>query len=291
MQRIVPNIWFDHTAAEAAAFYTSAFDAGRILHTEHYPTEGLLDFQADLAGDVLSVDFEVDGFRFTAINAGPEFPVNPSLSFTLSFPAADTEAAARLDGLWTALSEGGTVMIPLAGYDFSPRYGWVLDRYGVGWQFLTTPEPAPFIRPCLLFGNVAKGRTLEAVEHYTSVFGGRIDRVDRDADQDGADADGVRYAEFELLGQKFIALESHGEQDFTFSCGVSLLVECAGQEELDRYWGQLSAVPEAEQCGWCTDRFGVSWQLIPDNLAELMGTPDAFAKLMQMGKIEIAAFG
>lgn len=86
-------------------------------------------------------------------------------------------------------------------------------------------------------------------------------------------------------------MESHGEQDFTFSCGVSLLVECADQDEIDRYWDQLSSVPEAEQCGWCTDRFGVSWQLVPVTMGDLMTRPGAHAKLMEMGKIEIAAFG
>ena len=81
------------------------------------------------------------------------------------------------------------------------------------------------------------------------------------------------------------------DQDASFTCGVSLMVECDGQAELDRYWEALSAVPEAEQCGWCADKFGLSWQLIPDNLGELMTKPDAFSTLMNMKKIEISAFG
>ncbi len=69
------------------------------------------------------------------------------------------------------------------------------------------------------------------------------------------------------------------------------MVYCDGQDELDQWWSQLSAVPEAEQCGWCQDKFGVSWQLVPANLEELMSKPGAFEKLMGMKKIEIAAFG
>ncbi|MCW5952543.1 MAG: VOC family protein, partial [Propionibacteriaceae bacterium] len=93
-----------------------------------------------------------------------------------------------------------------------------------------------------------------------------------------------------LLDQWFTSMDA-ADQDFTFTCGVSLMVYCHGQAEIDRYWDQLSAVPEAEQCGWCADRFGLNWQVIPDDLDELMAKPDAYATLMGLGKIEIAAFG
>jgi len=98
------------------------------------------------------------------------------------------------------------------------------------------------------------------------------------------------YADFRLRDQWFAAMDA-ADQTFTFTPGVSLLVWCDGQEELDRYWEQLSSVPEAEQCGWCVDKFGLSWQLVPDNLNELMTRPDAYATLMGLKKIEISAFG
>jgi len=100
----------------------------------------------------------------------------------------------------------------------------------------------------------------------------------------------LMYADFQILDQWFAVMDSGVEQDFSFNCGVSLMVECADQAELDRYWNQLSAVPEAEQCGWCQDKFGVAWQFIPANLGELMTKPDAYRKLMNMKKIEVAAF-
>ena len=296
MQRIVPNLWFDHTASEAADFYVATFPDARITATQRYPTEGLLDFQADLAGEVLTVDFEIAGYRFTAINAGPEFQVNESLSFMLTFdPSADPDAVAHLDALWARLADGGRVLMPLAGYAFSGRYGWLADRCGVTWQLMLTDgdgERRPFIMPSLLFGGAAQNRAREAVDHYTALFGGRLGTLATyPAPVGPAAAGSVMYADFELLGQWFAAMDSAGEPGADFNCGVSLLVECADQAELDRYWEQLSAVPEAEQCGWCADRFGVSWQLVPANLGELMAAPGAFPKLMEMKKIDIAAFG
>jgi len=294
MQRIVPNVWFDHTAAEAAELYTSIFPGGRVIGTQHYPTEGLLDFQADMAGQVLTVELELAGYRLLGINAGPEFPVNPSVSFLLNFdPSADPQAREHLDALWAALSDGGKALMPLQEYPFSPRYGWVQDRYQVSWQLmLTNPtgEPRPFLTPSLMFGQAAQGRAAEAIDFYTSLFAGRTGTMARYPEQAGPVAGTVMFADFQMLGQWFAAMDA-ADQDFTFDPGVSLMLSCADQAEIDHYWDRLSAVPQAEQCGWCTDRFGLSWQVVPAAMGELMTKPGAYARLMGMKKIEIAAFG
>lgn len=294
MQRIVPNIWFDHTAAEAAEFYTSAFPDGRVVDTVRYPTEGLLDFQKEFAGQALTVEFELAGYRFIGINAGAEFRPNPSVSFFVNFdPSVDPRAREHLDELWERLSEGGQALMPLQEYPFSAHYGWMQDRYGVSWQLmLTSPDgdPRPFIIPSIMFGHTVQGRAQEAMDFYTSVFDGRVGTVATYPEGAGPVAGQIMFADFQLLDQWFATMDSAGH-GFTFDCGVSLMVYCRGQEELDRYWSQLSSVPEAEQCGWCADRFGLSWQLIPENLGELMAKPGAYEKLMRMKKIEIAAFG
>ena len=294
MQRIVPNIWFDHTAAEAADFYVSAFPDARVVQTVHYPTEGLLDFQQEFAGQALTVEWEIAGHRFIGINAGAEFRPNPSVSFFVNFdPSVDPEARTHLDELWAALSEGGTALMPLQAYPFSPHYGWIQDKYGVSWQLmLTNPdgEPRPFIIPSIMFGHTALGRAEEAMEDYASVFGGRVGSVVPYPPEAGPMAGQVMFGEFQVLDQWFATMDA-ADQDFTFTCGVSLMVYCNGQEELDRWWEQLSAVPEAEQCGWLADKFGLSWQLVPDDLDQLMAKPGAYEKLLGMGKIEIAAFG
>lgn len=297
MQKIVPNLWFDHTAAEAAAFYAAVFPDARVTDTQFYPTEGLPDFQAEYAGKELMVTFEIGDCSFIAINAGPEFPVNPSISFLLNFdPSVDPAAVEHLDALWAALVEGGKALMPLGEYAHSKHYGWVQDRYGISWQLmLTNPdgEPRPFVTPSLLFGDGVQNRAAEAASYYTGLVpGARVGSDFRYAEQTGPAAPGaVMFTDIELFGQWFALTDSAVEQDYSFTCGVSLMIQCDDQAELDRFWAALSAVPEAEQCGWCADRFGVSWQVVPTNLGELMSKPDAYEKLMGMKKIEVAAFG
>lgn len=296
MQKIVPNLWFDHAAVEAVDFYLSAFPSARKLGTQHYPMEGLLDFQEEFAGKELTVEFEIAGFRFVAINAGSEFTPTPSLSFLLNFdPSRDPDAQEHLDDLWDALGDGGTALMPLDSYDFSPHYGWMQDRYGVSWQLmLTNPEgePRPFITPDLLFGGAAQNRAAEAAAFYVDTFpGSRVGGDIRYPAQAGPAVPGsVMFTDIEVFGQWFALMDAAVKQDFTFTPAVSLMVLCEDQAEIDRYWEALSAVPEAEQCGWCTDKFGVSWQVVPAHLATLMLTPASFTKMLHMRKIDIAAF-
>ena len=296
MQKIVPSLWFDHVAAEAANFYAEVLPGATVTDTQYYPTEGLLDFQQEFAGKELTVEFEVQGYRFVAINAGPEFRVNPSVSFMLNFdPSRDEQAREHLDEVWAALSDGGSELMPLGEYEFSPHYGWIQDRFGVSWQLILTDaagEPRPFVIPNVLFGGAAQNRAGEAMEYYTSVFeGARTGDVWRYPDAVGpAPAGGIMFGELNLFGQWFALMDSAVEQDFTFNPGVSLMLQCEDQEELERYWHELSAVPEAEQCGWLVDRFGLSWQVVPANMSELMQAPGFFEKLMAMKEIEISAF-
>ena len=148
-QKITPNLWFDGNAKEAVEYYVSVFPDSKIIATKYYPTEGLADFQKEMAGKELTVEFELNGQRFVAINAGPEFKFNEAVSFS---------------------------------------------------------------------------------------------------------------------------------------------IDCKDQEEIDYYWEKLSKVPEAEQCGWCKDQYGLSWQVVPENMEELMKRPGAFGKLMQMHKLVITDF-
>ena len=149
MKVITPNLWFDGNAKEAVDFYVSVFLESKIITTVLYPTEGLADFQKDMAGKELTVEFELSGNHFVAINAGPEFKFTEAVSFS---------------------------------------------------------------------------------------------------------------------------------------------IPCRDQEEIDYYWSKLSKVPEAEQCGWCKDQYGLSWQVVPENMDELMKRPTAFAKMMEMKKLVIKDF-
>jgi predicted 3-demethylubiquinone-9 3-methyltransferase (glyoxalase superfamily) len=170
----------------------------------------------------------------------------------------------------------------------------VQDRFGVSWQLmLTNPagEPRPFVVPSLMFTGGVRNRAEEALDFYADLFGGTANVIARYPEQTQlASAGSVTYGELSLFGQWLAVMDSPVEHEFTFDPGVSLQLNAAGQDELDRFWDALSTVPEAEQCGWCVDRFGVSWQVVPDSLAELMAAPGAYAKLMAMKKIDISAF-
>lgn len=298
-QKITPNLWFDGNAKEAAEFYVANFPESTMGNIEYYPNsteEGLAEFQKDLAGKELVVEFTVGGLNFAGINAGPEFKFNPSLSFMLNFdPSQDTEAREHLDDLWEKLSDGGKVLMPLDEYPFSKRYGWVEDKFGLSWQLiLSNPEgdPRPFIVPNLMFGDGVVNRAEEAITFYTSLFEdsktGTLARYPEDTGP--AKAGSLMYADFTLHGQWFAAMDSGVEQDFSFNEAISLSVSCKDQAEIDRLWEQLSSAPDAEQCGWCRDKYGVSWQIVPENMGELMQKPGAYAKMMQMKKLVIADF-
>jgi predicted 3-demethylubiquinone-9 3-methyltransferase (glyoxalase superfamily) len=171
MQKIVPNFWFDHNAKEAAEFYISVFPDSKIISETYYPRtaeEGLADFQKDLAGKVLTVDFEVSGYRFIAINTDTTFKPNPSISF---FYTCNTKE--EMDELWGKLSQGGNVLMPLTKYSFSEYYGWIQDKWGYSWQLiLNNPkgDKRPKIMPSFLFTKDKNGKAEEAMKFYTSVF-------------------------------------------------------------------------------------------------------------------------
>lgn len=293
MQKITPNIWCNGTAEDAAALYASVFPNTHTAVTSRYPDSGLLEFQKPLAGKPLTVDVDIDGFRVSLINAGPEFRPNPTVSFLLNFDPlgfeGDADAArSALDATWSALAEGGEVLMELGEYAHSPRYGWLADRYGVSWQLmLTDPEgdPRPFVIPSLMYVGAQDGRCAEAVDLYVSLFNdARVGmRVPYPAQ------DRMMFSEFQLAGQWFTAMDGGADDHaFDFDCGMSLEVACVDQAEIDHFWHALSSVPEAEQCGWLADRYGLSWQIVPEDMGELMKRPGAFEHLMQMKKIVVA---
>lgn len=145
------------------------------------------------------------------------------------------------------------------------------------------------ITPFLWFDRSAD----DAMAYYTEVFPnssiGQVRRYpDESLDPHFVGMSGkVITGEFFLDGQRFLCLD--GGPQFVFTEAVSFLIDCKDQAEIDYYWSRLSHVPEAEQCGWCKDQFGVSWQIIPANMADLLERPAAVQAMMQMKKIDIAA--
>ncbi len=296
-QKVVPSLWFDHVAREAVDFYLTVFPDSAETHVSRYPEQGLPEFQQEFAGQPVEIRFRIANLEFNAINAGPEFTKGTAISFLLNFdPASDPHAAEHLDDTWVHLADGGEVFTDLGPQPWSARYGSVRDRFGVTWQLMLPDpkgDPRPFVVPQITFPHTAAtART--AMDYWTSVFpDAHVGAVMGYPDSDTSQVPGaVMFAEFQLAGQWFSAMDSWDAPSnyAPFNEGVSFIVNCADQSEIDHFWDALSSVPEAEQCGWCKDRFDMSWQVVPDNMDDLMTKPDAYRKMVAMKKIVIADF-
>ncbi len=293
MQKIVPHLWFNTEAIQTAEFYVAAFGNGSKI-----TQKSLL--RDTPSGDCDIVAFDLAGYSFMGISAVPHFKLNPSISFMLNFdPSKDKDARKNLDALWTKLSDGGKPLMPLDKYPFSERYGWIEDKFGVNWQLiLTRPEgePRPFIIPSLMFTGDKTGKADEAIDFYVSVFGDSKRGLTAPYPEGAAPekAAKIMFAEFMLEGQWFAAMDSGHMHTFDFSEAVSLLIRCNDQKEIDSYSGKLSAVPEAEQCGWLKDKYGLSWQVSPVAMdTMLQGDEKRVNRVMQafmkMKKVDLAA--
>jgi predicted 3-demethylubiquinone-9 3-methyltransferase (glyoxalase superfamily) len=283
--KIVPHLWFDREAREAALFYVSLFDNSTFF--------GSTVLEDTPSGDAESVHFELAGQPFEAISAGPEFKLNPSISLMVSCASKD-----EVDRLWRALSDGGNALMELGEYPFSRWYGWIQDRYGLSWQLMLVDEmPKQKIKPSFLFAGPACGKAEEAVRYYAGVFpDSEVGLISRYAPGEAAVPEAkVNYIGFKLMGQDFVAMDHGYGADFTFNEAFSLMVQCEDQKEIDFYGEKLSHVPEAEACGWLKDRFGVSWQIVPAEMGELFAsaTDEQVQRLtqafLQMKKLDIAA--
>lgn len=246
------------------------------------------------------VSFSLNGYEFMAISAGPYFTTNPSISFFVNFdPSVDADASKKLEKLWQILSEGGTELMPLQEYAFSKKYGWIQDKFGVSWQLMLTDpegEPRPYIIPSMLFVGDQCGNAQSAIDFYLSIFHNSkkgtmaIYPPEMKSEKEGT----LMFGDFMLENQWFAAMDSAQNHKFQFNEGISFVVQCEKQEEIDYYFEKLSAVPEAEQCGWLKDRFGVSWQVTPTELQKLLDTTDqekinrVTQAFLQMKKFDIA---
>jgi predicted 3-demethylubiquinone-9 3-methyltransferase (glyoxalase superfamily) len=265
MQKITYHLWFDKEAKEAAEFYTSIFKTSKIknISTFHNTPSG----SADL------VTIELLGQEFTLISAGPFFKFNPSISLLVA-----CKTKSEIDDLWSSLSTDGVVLMVFGEYPFGEKYGWVQDKYGVSWQLIynSKGEIKQRIIPTLMFVGNNTGKALEAINFYTSVFHKtKVGDILRYSQGEEPDKEGtIKHASFKLEGQEFAAMDSAREHNFTFNEAISFIVHCKNQKDIDYYWEKLSADSSAEQCGWLKDRCGVSWQIVPEIMNEMMSSKD-----------------
>lgn len=292
MQKIIPNIWFNRNAAEAVALHTAAFPGSRINKTTYYGKEGF-EFHHMPEGTVLTIEYELYGEKFVALNGGGEFPLNPSISFMVMCATED-----EVNRLWAQLSEGGQSLMPLNSYPWSARYGWTSDRFGVSWQLNLVDDTyqGQRIIPTLMFSGTRNGSAEPAAQRYTSLFNDSGIDIMMKYPQGGGDSEElVQHARFHIAGYTMVAMDTSQPQDFTFNEGVSLIVDCKTQGEVDHYWnGLIEGGGRESQCGWLVDRFGISWQIVPEQLYRLLDDPDkekagrVMQAMLHMKKLVIA---
>ncbi len=280
--KITPFLWFDHQAEEAVNLYTSVFDNSKVSSLVR------------MGDTVLTAGFSLGGQSFAALNGGPMYRFNPSASF---YVVCETEA--ETDAVWQKLSEGGQVLMPLNTYEWSQKYGWVQDKYGLSWQ-ISMGELADVgqkISPSLLFVGEQLGRAEEAVHFYTRIFkNSNIVGISKYGPNEPQPEGSVKHAQFQLDGQVFMVMDSAVTlHNFQFNEAVSFVINCQTQQEIDYFWDAMTADGgSAGQCGWLKDKFGVSWQVVPPILGQLLGDKDpekaqrVMQAMLKMKKLDIA---
>ena len=282
-EKIIPFLWFNGNAEQAMNFYISIFKNSKVLNVTHYGDAGPGE-----KGSVMSAIFKLEGHPFYALNAGPEYTFTASNSFYVT-----CKTLPEIKKLWDRLSDGGQVMMELDKYPFSERYGWIQDKFGISWQLILGTDTNK-ITPFLMFSGKYQGMAEEAIQYYTSTFkNSRIISIMRYSESDQGQTGKVVHSEFKLNGQKFMAMDSAIEMQFSFTPAISYFVNCKTQREVDEFWDKLSTGGEEMQCGWVKDKYGVTWQIIPTILMDLMNDPDpvkagrVMNAMMQMVKIDI----
>ncbi len=261
INKMYPCLWFQGNAREASEFYCGVFRDSQIIDQNEWV-----------------VRFESSGQYFMCLNGGPEFKITPAISFYVL-----CETSEELDEYWNKLMVDGKVMMPLDKYDWSEKYCWLQDQYGVSWQLAlgNLKDVGQKFTPSLMFTKDQVGKAEEAMMSYISIFK-NSEVVGMMKYGEGQKDEGlVAHEQFKLNGQVFMGMESSMAHEFAFNEGVSLVVECDNQEEIDHYWNKLTDGGKEGNCGWLKDRYGVSWQIVPSILGKLMTDPARSGRVMQ----------
>lgn len=274
---ITPCLWYNNEAEEAVKFYSSLFDKSSVKRITRYGKEGF-EYHHKPEGSVMTVDFELNGQPFLALNGGPDFNFNEAVSL---FVYCGSEE--RINFLYEKLSEGGKVNMPLDKYDWSPKYAWVKDKFGLSWQLdieaINSPQK---IVPSLLFVNDKYSKVKETINHYTSIFPNSKILMEFPAGSSSNNSeDYLLFAQIKL-NDYLINCMSGGtiNHNFDFNDAISLMIYCKTQEEIDYYWEKLTEGGREVQCGWLKDKFGISWQIVPTVLNDLLNDSNKKSKVL-----------
>lgn len=264
-------LWFDGKAKQAMDFYATVFNEVVII-----------------SENPLAVNYSIHGRRFMNLNGGPGYAINSSISFFIN-----VESEQEAETLWEKLIQGGTALMPLGSYPWSIKYGWCADQYGVNWQIMLNHQSSMKIMPSLLFTQENAGKAAEAIQFYTQLIADSTTTQISHYEKGEQDKEGfIKYAQFELMGQPFGAMDSSAAHLFNFTEGISFIISVDTQEEIDYYWNAFLEGGKAGRCGWIKDKYGLSWQVVPSIIGKLMSNPITAPKatyaFLQMSKFIIA---
>lgn len=284
--KIYTCLWFDTQAEEAARFYTSVFKDSKIENINYYTQEGQETHQKE-PGSVLTVSFQLGDLKFMALNGGPQFKFTQANSIFVNL-----ETESEIDRIWNRLSEGNAkALMPLDNYHWSEKYGWIQDKYGLSWQLNLTGTPQK-LAPFLMFDGAQLGKGREAIDFYTFIFPeSKIEDIVFYGPENPGAKGMIVHALFSLSGQNFMVMDSGLPNNINFNEAVSYMVYCQTQEEIDYFWDKLTDGGQESQCGWLKDKFGISWQVAPAILPELLSDPKragrVIAAFIPMKKFDI----
>lgn len=291
-QIITPTLWFDGKAEEAMNFYVSVFPNSKVNFVKRWTTDMLLPDDEIKPGTLHIASFTLNWMQFYAFDAGPMFRFNPSISFYAVF-----ETVAKVEEVWNKLAEGGEVLMPLDKYDWSERYGWIKDRFGVSWQIAKDElrHVGQPITPLIMYSGEKRGEAEEAMELYMSVFDDSVnDGVARYGEGDLGPYGMIKHAQCRLKGQTFMMMDNGTDKDVPFNEAISFYVSCRDQKEVDYYWSRFTKEGIESECGWLKDKYGVSWQIVPEFITDKVenGEPNRIRNMMkamfQMKKLDVA---
>lgn len=275
---IFPCLWYDGDAKQSAEFYCKVF-------------------KGEITADTpVVVNVDLFGQQLMLLNGGPQFKKNPSVSFMVICETED-----EVQRYWDKLVEGGIALMELGSYSWSRKYGWVQDKFGVTWQlFLGEKRTEQKIIPTLMFIHGNNGKAMEAMQLYTQVFpnssignvlkygeGGEGHTIPEPAEN-------IQHAHFIIDNYSLFCMDNSYDHQFDFNEGISMVVMTDDQQQTDHYWNALTSNGGRESmCGWLKDKYGLSWQIVPKRLIQLMNDSDqekahkVVQAMMKMQKIII----
>ena len=291
-QKITPFLWFDDNAEEAINFYISVFPNSQINFMKKWKVDMIPPHASIKPDTVQYASFALNWMQFYAFDAGPKFKFNHSISFYVVF-----ETVEEVNAVWNKLADGGEVLMPIDIYDWSERYGWIKDRFGVSWQIAkhALKDVGQPVTPLIMFSGDQRGDAEDAIDLYMSIFEDSVsDGIARYHEGDSGPHGMVKHGQCRLMGQTFMVMDNGTDKDVPFNEAVSFYVNCRDQKDVDYYWYKFTKEGSSLECGWVKDKFGVSWQVVPEFLTEKIRngddkrTQNMMRAMLQMTKLDEA---